>query len=280
MSTEIEKFTELEGGLCAQVLTWKITCREERVAAEDAYNLLRALEKKADEIFDPSIKSSHKAHTDAVALKKSLAGDPISRAKAHVVSILKEDDREQERLRAEAETKARHEAAVLDQEMLATAAIDAGDFEMAKAIEAGKAEDARAVAEELATKRERERLEAEQLALAEQAEAAGATEEAEAIVSAPVKVASVPALPPPAPVAAPVVASAAPSSVQFRDNWKAEVVDLRALVRAVATGEAALRFLQASSTNLNDWARQVREEKMMHGVKIYNDPTPATRGGR
>lgn len=284
MSTEIEKFKELEGGLCAQVLTWKIASREDRTAAEDALSLVRGLKKEADRIFDPLIKATNAAHDEAIKLKRTQASDPIASADRHLTTILKADDAEQERLKAEAERKAKEEAARKDQLMLAEEYEKQGDHEMVQVILESLPGLARAAADELLTKRERIRLEAEQLELAEQAEAAGATEEAEAIVSAPVEVKAVPVLPPPAPVQAPapVAPSAAPSSVSSRDNWKAEVVDLAALVRAVATGEAALRFVQASSSNLNDWARQIREEKVIHGVKIYNDPIYATnaRGGR
>jgi hypothetical protein len=199
------QFRQVEGGLCARVLGWLVRSPEERTAAADALSLVRGLARKADEIFDPSIKAAHDAHKAALKLKQDLAGGPIKAADSHLVAILSGWDAAQAKIREEAERKAREDAAKLDQEQLATAAECEGHDDMAKAIRAVHPSLARATAEEWALRKERARLEEEQLKLAAEAEAAGATEAAEAIVAAPVVVQSAPILP-----AAPVVRSVAP----------------------------------------------------------------------
>lgn len=67
------------------------------------------------------------------------------------------------------------------------------------------------------------------------------------------------------------------AGISFRDNWKAEVTDLRALVEAVAAGKVPLRALEASEKFLGAQAKALREEMNYPGVRVYKDRVVAAR---
>lgn len=95
----------------------------------------------------------------------------------------------------------------------------------------------------------RKRAEEEALQAALEAEAAGEKEEAAAIINEPVYVPSV------------KVASSIPKSKEshIRETWSAEVTDLSALIRAVASGKVGLQAIEANMSFLNTQARHYRE---------------------
>jgi hypothetical protein len=150
---------------------------------------------------------------------------------------------------------------------------------------------------EAAAQRERERLEREAAALAAaeqrrlqteaedrrlqeaaQLEAAGDRAGAERLIAAPVAAPLVS----PAPVFAPRPPVAAPPKVEgvsFRDAYHAEVVDLMALVKAVAAGQAPLTLLQVNTTALNGLARSLKGALVIPGVKVVSDRVAAVRAG-
>lgn len=104
--------------------------------------------------------------------------------------------------------------------------------------------------------------EEERLRAAIVAEEAGATdEEVQTIVSAPVAV-----------VAAPVEPTYVKTSgVSKRDNWKAKVTDLHALVKAVAKDKSLLSYLEPNDSALNARAKADRQTLNIPGVVVYND---------
>lgn len=127
-------------------------------------------------------------------------------------------------------------------------------------VDAYEAEQARIAAEERRAKEEAARKVDEERRLLEAiaAEEAGDTELAEAIVQEPV----------PAPVVhiEPQIAKVA--GVSVRESWRAEVVDLLALIRhCAATGTTA--YLQPNLVALNQQARSLRSELRIPGVRTY-----------
>lgn len=80
-------------------------------------------------------------------------------------------------------------------------------------------------------------------------------------------------------VDAPVVAVAAPvaptyakaSGVSKRDNWKAKVTDMKALVKAVAAGKVPLEYLQPNDQALNARAKADKQTMNIPGVVAWND---------
>lgn len=103
----------------------------------------------------------------------------------------------------------------------------------------------------------RKRAEDEQLAMAAQAERAGDKESAQAIIDAPVEVAPV------------IVPTAAPklSGVSYRENWSAQVVDIMALIKAVAAGQQPASLLTVNLPALNQMARALKDSLNIPGVK-------------
>lgn len=77
----------------------------------------------------------------------------------------------------------------------------------------------------------------------------------------------------------PVVAFEKPQArgVSVRQNWKAEVVDFQALVRAVAEGKAPARLLKVDQTELNKLAKALQDELSYPGVRAYAEDVVAAR---
>lgn len=82
--------------------------------------------------------------------------------------------------------------------------------------------------------------------------------------------------------APPVQAVAAPklSGISSREDWKAEVVNLMALVQAVARGEAPLELIQANQTEINKHARALKSNMRVPGVRVYAEEVVAARRAR
>ena len=113
----------------------------------------------------------------------------------------------------------------------------------------------------------RKRAEEEALAMATEAEQSGDAELAEAIISQPVEVAPV------------KIQSAVPRTAQAfsREVWSAEVTDLMALVKAIATGQAPLNLVQANTTALNGMARSLKSSMKYPGVRAICNKTMTSR---
>jgi hypothetical protein len=83
------------------------------------------------------------------------------------------------------------------------------------------------------------------------------------------------------PVKSPVVRAVAvvqPKGTSVRENWQAEVVDLAALVKAVAEGKCGLGFVQANDSALRLWAKMTRGKEQIPGVRVWDEGTVAFRG--
>ena len=67
------------------------------------------------------------------------------------------------------------------------------------------------------------------------------------------------------------------SSVIITKTWRAEVVDLLELVKAVADGKLPTIILEPNMTALNDMARDLKDEGTVNGVRIYQDVSTSVR---
>jgi hypothetical protein len=132
-----------------------------------------------------------------------------------------------------------------------------------------QAEQAR-IAEERRAAEESARKEAEDKRLreAEALSKAGMSEAASAVLDAPLDVAEF-IRAPEGPVAA--------FGVSYRANWKVEIIDLMALVKAVAKGEIPATVLLPNLPVLNGMAKAYRNTQAIPGVRQYNDVTQAKR---
>lgn len=114
-----------------------------KIAADELLRV-KSIRKKINELMDPVIKKAHETHKEAVASKNKLT-DPLDQAESSFKQSMLAYDREQQRIAAEAQAKARAEAgerARKEREALEAKAL--------KAIEKGKEE----FAEELISKAE------------------------------------------------------------------------------------------------------------------------------
>lgn len=65
--------------------------------------------------------------------------------------------------------------------------------------------------------------------------------------------------------------------LSYRTTYHAEVIDLRALVKAVAAGDVPLLAVMASDVFLNQQARSLKASLSYPGVRVVEDRTIATR---
>jgi hypothetical protein len=122
-----------------------------------------------------------------------------------------------------------------------------------------------------AEERAREEAEARRLQEAEELAALGMTEAANAALDAPLDIR--PSAPP---------RSAEPEragGVSYRENWKAGVVDLTALVKAVAEGTMPVTCLKPDMTELNRLAKVFRNTRQIPGVRQYAETVQSVRRG-
>jgi hypothetical protein len=75
----------------------------------------------------------------------------------------------------------------------------------------------------------------------------------------------------------PVAAPAKLAGVSTREDWKAEVTDLLALVKAVAAGEASIELLEANQKVINQRAKALKAEFKVPGIRAYVVETVSAR---
>lgn len=207
------------------------------------------LKKSITDTFRPRISQAHQLHKDLVADEKRFLA-PVERAEQTIKVRMASYEQEVERKRREAEEAVRKERERLEAE--AAAAAEA----------------------------ERQRLQAEEddrcLAAAAELEAKGDKAGAEKLVSAPIVIAASSPVPVFTPPATTLPAPRA-EGVFFRDNWKAEVVDLKALVLAIASGKAPITLVKPDDVALGGLARSLKSAMQVPGVRVTNQRTVAAR---
>lgn len=67
------------------------------------------------------------------------------------------------------------------------------------------------------------------------------------------------------------------STVIVTKTWKAEVVDLLELARAIADGRAPITMIEPNMRALQDFARELKDEGTVNGVRIYLDVSTSVR---
>lgn len=103
---------------------------------------------------------------------------------------------------------------------------------------------------------------------------AAAAEAAEAAEAAQAEAELAEIAPPPAVLAeAPKAAG-----ISARKNWKADVTDLAALVKAAAAAPSLLVYLQANTVTINQVAKALKAECRIPGVRVYAEDIIAARG--
>lgn len=82
-------------------------------------------------------------------------------------------------------------------------------------------------------------------------------------------------------VVAPVINREPPkvAGISARENWYAECTDLRALVMAIAEGNAPLSFVMANDKVLGAQARNLKSEFVVPGVRVWSEGNIASAKG-
>jgi hypothetical protein len=116
---------------------------------------------------------------------------------------------------------------------------------------------------------EKARKEAEErrLAEAEELAKAGMKEAADAALEAPLDIKTETF----------TEAPAAAAGVSYRSNWKAEVVDMMSLIKAVAAGNAPAAYHEPNMTALNGAAKAFKNTVQIPGVRQINETVQAKR---
>jgi len=200
---------------------------------------IKALRKKIDDTFSPIIQAAHKTHQEAIAQRK-LVEEPLIVAEKYLNGQVTDYKREQDRIRLEEEERLRQEAI--------------------------KAEAER-----------RQKEEEERLAQAAELEAAGAKEEAEALMNEAIEEKEKPIeiyIPPPA---TPKVEL---EGAIVKTYYSAKVTNLAKLIKAVAERRAPENCLEPSMTVLNGLARSLKKEMKIDGVELVVTSSMASTGRR
>jgi hypothetical protein len=211
--------------------------------ANDFFIIIRALKKKIESVFGPMLKAAQVAKQKAEESRKTIALEwekieaPLNEAETYIGDQIVLYKKEQDKKRLEEEEIARQEAIKIEMER-------------------------------------RKKEEEERIAQAAELEKAGATEEAEALVAETIEEAE-----------KPVEIYIPPTETQkiklegatIKEYWHAEVVDLRALCRAVADGRP-LAYIEPNMTALNAQARSLKGELHIPGVKAVSTSSMGATG--
>ena len=252
MVTEVREVETKALSVVERAVAVKVTDPNSYIIAGEMWKHLAEMEKEAHAALDPVVDSAHRAHKEAVALRTRILA-PITEAKGYTKGQMEAYDAEQERIRQAEEARLREEAR--------------------------RAEEARKAAELEEAKRIREEEEARLLAEAQKAEAEGNTVLADAIIEVGVKqveemkaqeevIAQEPIV---APVV--IVEKAVPKVAggpSYRTIWDAQVVDMMALVKAVASGTVSINALQVNQTFIRQQAMSLKETFRIPGCKAYS----------
>jgi len=199
------------------------------IKANEFFLNIKALRKKIADTFDPIIKKANETHKEAINQKKVIEA-PLVVAEQYLNTQVTAYKREQDRIRRDEEERLRLEAIRI-----------AAD--------------------------QRQKDEDANLAKAAELEAAGAVEEAEALITETIEEKEKPltvTVPPPE---TPKVKLEGATVVEY---WHAEVTNFRELVKAVANGQADLDCLEPNITVLNGLARRLKKEMAVPGVKAVS----------
>jgi hypothetical protein len=252
MATEVRDVERKALSVVERAVAVKVTDPSSYIIAGEMWKHLADMEKEAHAALDPVVDAAHKAHKETVALRTRILA-PITEAKSYTKGQMEAWDAEQERIRLAEERRLQEEAR--------------------------KTEEARKAADLEEARRIREEEEARLLAEAQKAEAEGNTVLAEAILEVGVRQTEELKVQEQAiadePVVAPIVIveKAVPKVAggpSYRTIWDAQVVDLMALVKAVAAGTVSINAIQANPTFLRQQAMSLKQTFSIPGCLAYS----------
>jgi hypothetical protein len=208
--------------------------------------------KEVKDTFDPICDAAHKAHKAATEKRAGFL-DPLTAAQKSVKQIMSVYDAEQERIRK------------AEEERLAKIAREAEEKrrkEEQERLEAErKAEEDRLLSEAVAAEERGDKETADLLTAAAEESNEQIKEVAAAIAQEPVYV---------APIVVPKTMPKMAGGPVYREVWAAEIVDIKALCLAVATGKASTECVMGNTVALNRMAVALKGTLNIPGVKAYS----------
>jgi hypothetical protein len=208
--------------------------------------------KEVKDTFDPICEKAFAAHKEATS-KRAKYLDPLVTAQKSVKALMSAYDAEQERIRKAEEERltkiAREEEARRRQE------------EQARLDAERKAEEERLLNEAQAAEDRGDKVAAELLINTAVETSEAIKEHAAVIAQEPIYV---------APVVVPKTVPKMTGGPVYREVWAAEVIDIKALCLAVATGKASPECVMGNMPELNKMAVALKKTMNIPGVKAYS----------
>ena len=208
--------------------------------------------KEVKETFDPICEAANRAHKAATA-KRAQYLDPLTSAQKSVKALMSDYDAEQERIRRAEEERLRK----IEEERIAAER----KAEQERLEAERKAEEDRLLAEAVAAEARGDKETAEALT-------AAAEESNEQIKEVDAAIAQEPIYVPP--VVVPKSVPKMAGGPVYREVWSADVVDIKALCMAVATGKASTECVSGNMVALNRMAVALKGTMNIPGVRAYS----------
>lgn len=208
--------------------------------------------KEVKDTFDPICEAANRAHKEATR-KRAKFLDPLTAAQKSVKQIMAAYDAEQERIRKAEEDRLRK----IEEDRLA----EERRKEQERLEALRKAEEDRLLAEAVAAEARGDKETAEALTNAAVESNEQIKEVAAAIAQEPVYV---------PPVVVPKSVPKMAGGPVYREVWAAEIVDIKALCMAVATGKASTECVTGNMVALNRMAVALKGTMNIPGVKAYS----------
>jgi hypothetical protein len=208
--------------------------------------------KEVKDTFDPICEAANRAHKEATS-KRAKFLDPLTAAQKQVKQLMGNYDAEQERIRKAEEDRLRK----IEEERIACER----KIEQERLEAERKAEEDRLLAEAVAAEARGDKETADALTAAAEESNEQIKEVAAAIAQEPIYV---------PPVVVPKSVPKMAGGPIHREVWSAEVVDIKALCMAVATGKASTECVIGNTVALNRMAVALKGTMNVPGVKSYS----------
>ena len=234
---EIETVRQEVMSIPDQAKTIVVKDQQSLSTANEFFLTIKALRKKIGDTFDPIIKKANEAHREAINQKKIIEA-PLLVAEQYLNTQVTAYKREKDRIRDE-EIERNRLQAIKD------------EADRRKKDEDGN------------------------ITKAAELEAAGAVEEAEALIAETIEEKEKPFYITPAP---PETQKVKLEGATVQEYWHAEVVSFKELFLAVANGKANLDCLEPNITYLNEIARRQKNAMAIPGVKAVSKSSMKATG--
>ena len=249
---KVAETNEVEGralSIVDQAKAVKVTDAETYTAAGTLWKQIGEMIKEVKDAFDPICEAANRAHKAATAKRASFF-DPLTAAQRSVKGLMAAYDAEQERIRKAEEARLEAERKA-EEERLRKIELD--KIEAEARAEEERLLEAAAAAEKAGNTEKAEELTAQAIETTERAQQETSFVASAPLATAPVKVQKgVPKI-----VGGPV----------FREVWSAEVMDIKALCRAVGAGTVSSEYVTANMPVLNRMATALKGTMSVPGVR-------------